>query len=119
MKKKVIKFNENDIENLVKRIIKEDHEDYVSQDPNQIELPFEDDETDEYDEQEDDNSNRRFEISLCIEEYIVDENGDYVETDGIDECEVLEVSSDPDYINDLYDSYMESLREHEYKGIYK
>lgn len=51
MKKKVIKFNENDIENLVKRIIKEDHEDYVSQDPNQTELPFEYDETDEYDEQ--------------------------------------------------------------------
>ena len=66
-----------------------------------------------------DNTNRRFEISLCIEEYIVDEDGEYVETDGIHECEILERSSDLDYINDLYDSYMESLRGHEYTGIYK
>ena len=92
---KRIKLKEKDLQRIVKRTIKEQEEDKR------------------------DNTNRRFEISLCIEEYIVDEDGEYVETDGIDECEILERSSDPDYINDLYDSYMESLREHEYTGIYK
>ena len=82
-------------------------------------LPYDDSDVYKLNEQEEDNTNRRFEISLCIEEYTVDEDG-YEELGSEHrECEFLEESSDPDYINDLYDSYIKSLREHNYTGIFK
>ena len=36
--KKIIKLNENDIENLVKKIIKEEGEEYRSKDPDQLDM---------------------------------------------------------------------------------
>ena len=89
---KKIRLTEKDLQRIVKRTIKE---------------------------QEEDNTNRRFEISLCIEEYMVDEDGYEELSSEHKECEILEFSSDPDYINDLYDSYIKSLREHNYTGIFK